>query len=145
MRKIEWQPLAKKWLEGRKVILHTDSAKSYKLRVPGVLHDRVIHCKKRVKVRGAWKWLAPRYVKLVGHKIPGASKKLKVKAGTQVIDRVWRFLKDRITINQNGKVGSYMLKAKLRSAQYQYWYKNQDMWTATGALCSWAFERILAA
>ena len=91
VRKTEWRPEAQKWLQNRKVILHSDSAKSYRVRVPGVLHDRVVHCKKRAKVRGAWKWLSPRYVKLVEHKIPGTKQKIKVKAGTQVIDRCWRF------------------------------------------------------
>ena len=42
VRKVEWEPLAKKWLQNRQVILHTDSAKSYKTAVPGVLHDRVV-------------------------------------------------------------------------------------------------------
>ena len=48
IRKVEWQPLAKKWLQDRRVVLHTASAKSYCTRVPGVLHDRV-HKKQRVK------------------------------------------------------------------------------------------------
>ena len=34
----------------------------------GLLHDCVIHGKKRVKVRGAWKRLSPRYVEPVEHK-----------------------------------------------------------------------------
>ena len=34
------------------MILLTDSAKSYKLKLPGVLHDKVVHGKKRVKVKG---------------------------------------------------------------------------------------------
>ena len=46
IRKIEWDPMAKKHLEGRQVILHTDAAKSYKAKVNGVLHDNVRHCKK---------------------------------------------------------------------------------------------------
>eukprot|EP00438_Fugacium_kawagutii_P027549 Skav207068 [mRNA] locus=scaffold1909:117809:118993:- [translate_table: standard] len=141
VRKVEWRPLADRWLKNRQVVLHTDSAKSYRLRVAGVLHDRVIHCKKRVKVRGKWKWQSPRYVKVVEHKIPGTKKKLRVKAGTQIIDRCWRFLKERLTLNQHTKAGSQLLKAKLRSAQYQYWHKNADMWTATGALCQWASGR----
>ena len=29
---------------------------------------------------------------------------------------------------------SNALNAKLRSARYQYWHKNQDLWSATGAL-----------
>ncbi|CAJ1382957.1 unnamed protein product, partial [Effrenium voratum] len=121
IRKVEWTPLAKKWLQDKKVILHTDSAKSYKTRVPGVLHDKVVHGKKRVKVKGQWKW----------------------KSGTQVVDRAWKFLKDRLTINQNAKVGSSLLRAKLRSAQYQYWYRNQDMWVASGTLCEWLMTKFI--
>lgn len=37
-----------------------------------------------------------------------------------------------------------MLRAKLRSAQYQYWYRNANMWMATGSLCQWAFKRFTA-
>ncbi|CAJ1404388.1 unnamed protein product [Effrenium voratum] len=103
IRKVEWTPLAKKWLQDKKVILHTDSAKSYKTRVPGVLHDKVVHGKKRVKVKGQWKWKAPTYVKLAKHKNPITKKMITVKSGTQVVDRAWKFLKDRLTINQNAK------------------------------------------
>lgn len=42
VRKVEWAPLAKKWLQGGNSILHTDSAKSYKAAVPGVPHDRAV-------------------------------------------------------------------------------------------------------
>ena len=71
-----------------KVVLHTDSAKSYKLnfKLSGVIHDAVVHCKKRVKVKGKMQWLKPRYTRVVKHKLPGG-KKLAVKAGTQHIDR----------------------------------------------------------
>jgi hypothetical protein len=140
VRKVEWQPLAQHWLKHRKVILHTDSAKSYKVKVEGVPHDRVIHQKKRVKCKGVWKWLTPRYVKIVEHKIPNSSKTMRVKAGTQVIDRCWRFIKDRLNANQHAKVGSHLLKAQIRSAQYQYWYKNCHLWRATVDLCRWGFE-----
>jgi len=59
------------------------------------------------------------------------------------LDRCWRFLKDRLSINQNTKARSNLLRAKLRSAQYQYWYKNADMWVATGSLCQWASKRFM--
>ena len=75
VRKIEWQPLAKKWLQGRNIILHTDSAKSYRATVPGVLHDRVIHKKQRIKVGTKFRWIGI----------------IKAKSGTQIIDRCWRF------------------------------------------------------
>ena len=62
LRKVEWQPLAKKLLQDRRVVLHTDSAKSYFCtHVPGVLHDRVVHKKQRVKICGKFKWIAPKY------------------------------------------------------------------------------------
>ena len=145
VRKVEWRPFAQRWLQDRKVILHTDSAKSSRLRLRGVLHDRVVHCKKRVRVRGVWKWPVPRYTKIVTHKVPNSKKTLRVKSGTQSIDRWWRFLKDRVTLNQNAKVGSHMVRCKLRSAQYQYWLKNQDLWLATGNLCKWSFGQRLPA
>ncbi|CAJ1375294.1 unnamed protein product [Effrenium voratum] len=86
IRKVERSPLAKKRLQDKKVILRTDSAKSYKTKVPGVLHDKVVHAKKRVKVKGQWKWKAPTYVKLVKHKNPITKKMMTVKSGTRVVD-----------------------------------------------------------
>ena len=46
IRKVEWTPLGNKWLKNKKIVLHTDAAKSYKCHIPGVVHDNVIHCKK---------------------------------------------------------------------------------------------------
>ncbi|CAK9006673.1 Uncharacterized protein SCF082_LOCUS9129, partial [Durusdinium trenchii] len=40
IRKVEWRPLATKHLQDRAIVLHTDAAKSYKLKVSGVLHDQ---------------------------------------------------------------------------------------------------------
>ena len=40
-------------------MLHTDGARAYKLRVPGMLHDHVVHMKKRVRVGSAWIWKKP--------------------------------------------------------------------------------------
>ena len=137
IRKVEWAPLAKTYLQDKQVILHTDAAKTYKMHIPGVVHDNVIHAKKRVKINGKWRWQNPSYVRIVTHKVPGVKKPIKCKAGTQIIDRAWKFLKDRLPLNQNCKVGSAALRAKLRSAQYEYWHKNDDLWLATGVLCSW--------
>ena len=144
IRKVEWQPLAQKWLADRKVILHTDSAKSYTAKVQGVLHDKVVHCKKKVKVRGKWTWQKPTFVKLVKHKDPTTRKVLKVKAGTQIIDRAWRFMKERLQRNQNVKVGSARLRAKLRSTQYQYWHKDKDLWMESGNLCTWGMKKFIS-
>ena len=127
----------------RVLILHSDATKSYKCHVPGVLHDNVVHCKKRVKVGGKWRWKKPNYVKVVTHKVPGKKGSIRCKAGTQVIDRTWRFLKDRVQINQNCRAGSAALRAKLRSAQYEYGHRNQDLWVATGALCAWEMTKFI--
>ena len=135
IRRVEWKTLGEKLLKHRKVVLHTDSAKSYKLTAKGVIHDRVVHCKKYVKSGNKKKLLIPKYVEVVAHKLSGRAGKLLVKSGTQIIDRCWRFLKDRLQLNQHSKAGSALLKAKLRSAQYEYWLKNADLWTATGQLC----------
>ena len=116
---------------------HTDSAKSYASKISGVLHDRVVHKKKRVKVNGKFKWVAPTYVKTQKHKNPGTKKTLRVKSGTQIVDRCWRYLKERLNINQHAKVGSRLLRIQLRSAQYEYWLRGQDLWTATGSLVKW--------
>ena len=133
---MEWKDFGGDLLGGRKVILHTDSAKSYKMHLDGVLHDRVIHCKKRVVSKGKFLWLQPKYVQLVTHKVPGSSKTIRVKAGTQIIDRCWRFLKSRIRMNQHTNAGSKLLRSRLRSAQYEYWLKNSDLWVDCGRLCA---------
>ena len=88
-----------------------------------------------MKVNGKFRWLNPKYVGTVTHKIPGTQKTLKMRSGTQIIGRVWRFLKDRIARNQHSKAGSSLLRGKLRSAQYEHWFKNQDLWLACGDLC----------
>ena len=143
IRKVEWKPLAQKHVQNRRVILHSDAAKSYRLRLPGVLHDHVRHCKKRIRVKGKWIWKQPTYVKIAIHKDPCTGKKLKVKGGTQIIDRAWRYLKDRIKLNQQCTVGSPLLRTKIRSAQYEYWHRNADMWLASGTICAWHMAKLL--
>ena len=136
--------LATKHLRDRIVVLHTDAAKSYKPRMSGVLHDHVRHCKKRVKVKGKWMWKLPTYVRVTTHKDPKTGRKFKTKGGTQIIDRAWRFLKDRIHLNQHCRVGTPLLRAKIRSAQYEYWHRNADLWLQTGIVCTWHVAKSLA-
>ena len=143
IRKHEWQPIAEKHLSGRKLIFHTDSARSYKLRLPMVVHDHVVHCKQRVKVKGKWMWKAPKYVSLREHKLPDSGKVIKVKAGTQIIDRVWRFFKSRLDLNQHSKAGSARLREQIRSIQYEYWNRNKDLWVASGDLCAWLTQKFV--
>jgi hypothetical protein len=101
---VDWTPLAQKHLADRKVILHADSA-NYRTKVSGVLHDAVVHCKKKRIIRGKVTWAAPQYVRVTTHKV-AKGKILKVKSGTQHIDRAWRFLKKRVRRNQQVKAGT---------------------------------------
>ena len=82
-------------------------------------------------------WKRPTYVKVAVHTGAATGKKMKTKGGTQIIDRAWRYLKDRIKLNQKCTVGSSLLRAKIRSAQYEYWHRNADMWLASGVICGW--------
>ena len=70
------------WLPYGYIASHTDAAKTYKMHIPGVVHDNVIHAKKRVKINGKWRWQNPSYVRIVTHKVPGVKKPIKCKAGT---------------------------------------------------------------
>ncbi len=60
-------------------------------------------------------WIRPHYTKTVEHKLPDTNKKVKVKAGTQVIDRCWRHIK-RSLEGRSSKVGSIVLKNRVRFA-----------------------------
>ena len=66
-----------------------------------------------------------------------------VKAGTQIIDRAWRFMKDRISLNQHTRTGTLLLRNKIRSAQYQYWKRGSDLWLETGNLCTWVMQNFV--
>ena len=52
IRKREWTSIAAKYLAGRGVILHTDGARAYKLKVDQVVHCNVVHKKNK----GQKKW-----------------------------------------------------------------------------------------
>jgi len=45
IRKQEWQPIGKKHLTNKKIILHTDGAKAYQLQIPEVIHCHVVQKK----------------------------------------------------------------------------------------------------
>ena len=141
VRKDEWCHIAEAWLKNKRVILHTDSARSYRTRMPGLLHDSVVHQKKKVRRAGKWVWQQPTCVRLVTHKLP-CGKKIQVKAGTQIVDRAWKFLKQRVKVNQHAKCGSVRLQAMMRSAQYEYWHRGCDLWLSTGELMTWYMRKI---
>ena len=79
-------------LQGRNVILHTDGARSYKLKIQGVLHDNVVHKKKKVTVKGKTAWVKPHYTRICSHALPDGQT-TKVVAGTQIIDRFWQHVR----------------------------------------------------
>ena len=94
--------------------------------------DYVVHMKKKVVKKGKAHWVNANYVRLVKHALPGG-KFIWVKAGTQVIDRAWRFLRSYIA-NNNNKAGSDSMARAVRSAQWVYWHRHDDLWAATGRL-----------
>ena len=67
-------------------------------------------------------------------------KKLKVKSGTQIIDRCWQHLRSHLKYAPRFPGNDVMIR-KIRSAQWVYWQKGKSLWTATGAmmsfLCKW--------
>ena len=82
---------------------------------------------------GKWVWTKPSFVKVVSHKLPDG-KHLKVKAGTQHIDRCWKFLKERLSKGPGCRAGMARLRRKIRAAQYEYWHRGNDLWSCTGDL-----------
>ena len=130
--KRDWKPAAKKFLQGKDVILHTDGAKAYKMKIPGVLHDNVMHKKKKVIVKGKQVWVNPKYTKGWTHQLP-TGQKFRVKAGTQIIDRFWGHLRAYLK-HAPRKIGSSALAVKVRAAQRTYWHRTQNLWTATGQM-----------
>ena len=130
IRKLDWTPVAKKHIKGKKIVLHTDGARTYKLRINGVIHDQAIHKKKRVIENGVAKWIKPKYSKIVCHEVDNRQK-LYVKTGTQIIDRFWGHLRAHLG-RMKRQTGSQTLQSRIRSAQFTYWYKGEDLWLRTG-------------
>jgi hypothetical protein len=140
IRKRDWKPLAEKYLRDKKVVLCTDGARSYKLRIPGVMHTWVVHKKKRVKIGGTWRWIKPKFVKLHTHYLPPNGRKLVVKAGTQIIDRFWSHLRSHLRSGPR-RPGSINLRRRVRSAQWTYWYRGQDLWAKTCEMLKYSFSK----
>ena len=116
IRKVDWRPVGIKHLQDRTVILHSDSARSYKLKLSGVLHESLVHRKKKVKINGECHWVNPKYVRFATHKL-SSGMKLQVTSGTRQIHRAWRLLKGRLELNQSSKPGTpaLALRSEVRS------------------------------
>ena len=144
-----------KHIAGRKVILHSDGARAYKLRLPDVRHCNVVRKKKRIVINGKASnsdlncfncllrdlldsvipvcqavWVKPHYTKQYDVKLPDG-KKVRVKSGAQIIDRFWNTLRSHLK-HTNRIPGSQVLLRKLRSAQFEYWHRRAIMWEVTG-------------
>ena len=143
IRKRDWLPKARKWLADRRVILHTDGAKTYKLKLHGVKHDFVVHKSKRIVVRGRPVWLKPKFAKVCWHNIAeeGRPKKqLWVQAGTQIIDRIWGLLRKDLGQTSRGP-NSRTLETRIRAFQWAYWNRDNDLWQETGRMLQSLFVR----
>ena len=90
--KRDWAPIAKKRLEGPRVVLYTDGARTYKLKLRGVLHDQAIHKKKKVMLKGKPTWVNPKYSNVHCHILPDKYH-MRVKTCTRIIDRFWQHLR----------------------------------------------------
>ena len=132
IRSKEWKRLAAKWLCGRNVILHTDGARAYKLKVEGVVHSSIVHKKKRIYVKGRAVWMKPKYAKVFKATAPDGTR-LRAMSGTQIIDRFWSRLRTHIG-SRTAPPGSPALAARVRSAQFEYWHQGESLWAATGKM-----------
>eukprot|EP00397_Hematodinium_sp_SG-2012_P036119 GEMP01038954.1.p1 GENE.GEMP01038954.1~~GEMP01038954.1.p1 ORF type:complete len:602 (+),score=32.93 GEMP01038954.1:97-1902(+) len=139
IKKLDWEPICQDMLVGRKVVLHTDSARSYSaVAGPGLLHDRVVHQKKRVFIAGKPVWLLPQFVRLRKHRLP-PNRFLRVKAGTQVIDRFWSYVRQKIRYCRCAP-GSLKMHNKIRSVQHDYWNRGKCKWSSGGKATKWCME-----
>ena len=118
IRRADWKPIAKRMLQGRNIILHTDGARTYKFKVQGVLHGNVVRKKKKVTVKGKTAWVKPHYTRICSHTLPDGDT-VKVVVGTQIIDRFWQDVRTYLKTAQR-KVGSVVLNRKIRAAQWTY-------------------------
>ena len=132
LRKRDYKPIADAHFKNKQIILHTDGAKAYRLKVPGVWHDNVVHKAKKLKVKGKFIWVRPKYVKMYKHTMKDGTKVV-VKCGTQIIDRFWSTARKYLK-NRSFKVGSPRMIARIRAAQWSYWNKDKDIWKMTGEL-----------
>ncbi|CAE8585700.1 unnamed protein product [Polarella glacialis] len=85
---------------------------------------------KVVKKNGQCVWIRPKYTKKFTHELP-AGKKIIRMGGAQIIDRFWSHLRGFMKFRQV-KVGSAQTSVRTRSAQWDYWRRDQDLWVETG-------------
>ena len=62
MRKRDWAPTVSNYFKGCSVVLHTNGARAYKMKVDGAIHDNVCHSNKRIGHGGRSGWNKPAFV-----------------------------------------------------------------------------------
>jgi len=136
---MDWAPVARKQLKKRNCVLHTDGAKGYQLEIEGLKHDHVVHKTRKlvrngkpVKKNGRFVWIKPQYTKTFTH-TAASSKQIKCKGGTQVIDCFWRHLHGYLK-HRSFAVRSLQFATRVRSAQWAYWHRHDDLWLETGKM-----------
>ncbi|CAK0862940.1 unnamed protein product [Prorocentrum cordatum] len=125
VRKVKWNPRAERWLQDRDGIFHTDSARSYKLSVPGVIHDFVVHKKKYKIVGGKRVLIPPGYVELKTPALP-SGKHFKVKSGVTFQQRPHAQERQRQGRNQTACHQSPLGPIRIL-AQDDLWVKTREM------------------
>ncbi|CAK0809656.1 unnamed protein product [Prorocentrum cordatum] len=126
----DWKPIAQRHPARRHVVLHADGARTYKMKFPGVLHDNVVHMKREIVRQGGTFWLKPKFSEVVDHELPSGVT-LRTKSGTQIIDRFWAHLREHLQ-SRTRRVGTHATRRRIRSAQWTFWNKGQELWSRTG-------------
>ena len=128
-----WEEIAGKYVRDKgNIILHTDSARAYKKVISGTVHTAVIHQVK--KVEGVW--VQPSFVTTETLDLPDGGK-IRVRAGTQFIDGIWRII--RKDIRDSLRHSRPELVDKLvRVSQWRYWNQDQDLYSAMARTMPWA-------
>lgn len=135
IRKRDWAPIAKRKLQDRQVVLHTDGARAYKIKVPGVIHYNLVHQKRRATHGAKVFWQNPNFTKVVEHALPDG-RTLHNQARTQVLDRFWAHLRSHLRFHGH-RVGSKALARRIKSIQWTYWFRGADQLAATWQMPQW--------
>ena len=131
--KKEWKEIGPPLLQHRKLILHTDGARAYRfLKISGVQTTQVKHKRPNpIYVARRLLHLPDDAAKLhVPRERRGPLRPLWVKAGTQIIDGVWKVLRQHIP--NNTKAEDSHLDCAVREFQWVYWNSGRDRWAALG-------------
>ena len=126
LRKRDWEPIYKKYVDGKKVILHTDSARAYESFTEGIGKTRVVH---QIKQDADGNWMKPHFTQVERVQVSD-TEVVSVVAGTQYIDGFWRILRRAILAHHGSDEA---LTRRVRIAQWRYWTMHLDRWQALAA------------